>query len=176
MASKKEMAGAKPGRPYARRKVIAWHYTTGIHFQRIDNDGELRPIPTNGAPPEERPVIWFSTEAHWEPTASKAWRNSDGTIRTLSMTETFERGQGLWRIGVDPDVTTLHDFDDFMRLSGIPEQQARGLKRVGRDQGANPRRWFVSFEPIPRYRWAALERYDGSKWTTEAPKSQSSSR
>jgi hypothetical protein len=145
-------------------KNLAWHYTTGHIFLKIVDSGPLLPIPTNGAPPSERPVIWFSMERYWEPTASKACREPNGTIRTFSMTETYEKCGGLTRIGVDPDLVRLHDFGEFVQMSGIPSLHADWLRREGRRQGANPKKWRVSFDPIPRDLWAAVDVWDGRKW------------
>jgi len=114
--------------------------------------------------PGERPALWFSKEQHWEPTAQKAWEHPDGKIERLGMMGTFERAQGLGRIGVDPEQVELCNFKTFVATSGIPASNVREMKRVGRLQGANPINWLGSFAPVPLEKWAAVEIYTGTRW------------
>jgi hypothetical protein len=87
--------------------VIAWHYTTGLHLPLIRESGVLRPSGVFIGP-DERPVLWFSTAPYWEPTAAKMtpWTSIEERLkapdggfpfRPLSMRETCEMGEGLYR-------------------------------------------------------------------------------
>lgn len=80
--------------------LLAWHYTTGEFAVRIAEAGVL--LPTDAfIGPRERPVLWFSMEQDWEPTASKwCWQGS--AVRKLDRWETCAAGRGLARFGIDP--------------------------------------------------------------------------
>lgn len=75
----------------------AWHYTTGEKFEQIVRSGFLLAA-TAHIEPNERPVVWFSTNQHWEGTALKGQRQPDGSTRWLSMDETCLAGRGLVRL------------------------------------------------------------------------------
>ena len=48
----------------------AWHYTTGTKLDLILAGGVLRPTDSY-IPDDEKPILWFSSDAFWEPTANK---------------------------------------------------------------------------------------------------------
>ncbi len=54
----------------------AYHYTTNRNLTAILLSGGLDPEASvnHGAAPREHPILWFSTEPNWEPTANKAWQ------------------------------------------------------------------------------------------------------
>jgi hypothetical protein len=145
------------------RKRLVWHYTTGYYLERIIKTQTLLPT-EKGIEPGERPALWFSKEQHWEPTAQKRWPNPDGTYRLLGMLGTYQHVGGLGRIGVDPDRVELCDFATFVATSGIPQEAVRKMRRVGREQRANPRNWLVSFAPVRSESWAAVQVYSGTRW------------
>lgn len=66
---------------------------------RIIMDGVIRPA-TACIPANERPIVWFSTHPHWEPTATKAIRFGDRTIRKATFEEMARLAGGRARIGV----------------------------------------------------------------------------
>jgi len=49
--------------------MLLWHYTKGVHLAKILADGFIRPA-TAFVDPGEKPIVWFSTDQHWEPTAA----------------------------------------------------------------------------------------------------------
>jgi hypothetical protein len=123
----------------------------------IVDSGEIRPA-TALVPAGEKPCVWFSKRRDWEPTANKLWV-SGGVTRSLTMRETGERGGGLVRFGVAPE-TAPYDWAAYRRLSGVPKSEAGGLARHARDQGADPRHWYVSFAPVPRALWRSVDVYE----------------
>lgn len=137
---------------------LRWHYTTGNDFKKIVESGEIQPS-RGRVPPSERPAVWFSTEPIWEPTATKAWINPDGT-KVLSMAINAEKGGGLFRIGVLSE-TAPHDWHAFKQLSGITSKMAKGLYNVAKEQNARPGRWYVTFEVVPKSAWVSVETWDG---------------
>lgn len=126
-----------------------WHYTIGDRLARIMLDGAIRPATANIAP-GERPVVWFSANAVWEPTATKGLRGPDGLVRTIDKDE-LARHDALARIEVPLEVAP-YGLGDFIRLSGVSPTTA---ERLARDPGAHL--WRVSFEPVPSSRWKAIE-------------------
>lgn len=143
----------------AAQSGLAWHYTTGARFAEIDHKGEIKPT-TGGIGKGGRPVAWFSLNETFEPTARTMLENPDGTVMTLSMTETEKYGRGLFRVGVDPEL--LKDLDEWIADSRVPQDTAEILKKIGHAHGADPQEWMVSFESVSRTDWAAVEvRYKG---------------
>jgi len=154
----------------------AWHYTTGECFKRILSVGVLRcqakpagetPYPHyHGTPlaPGEPPAVWFSRNQWWEPTASKGLYDpaTRQTIRTMTMTECYERGSGLVRLAVSH---TLHPWEEYVRT--LDARFAAGLARSARELGSNVKHFFCSFEPISRSEWTQIEVFNGRRWIPE---------
>src|SRR5438093_9709142 len=78
-----------------------WHYTVGYHTESILKDKMLKPS-TEGVPPGERPVVWFTTNPGWEPTATKAMIENGRRV-SLTKERTEEECGGLFRIEVVPE-------------------------------------------------------------------------
>ena len=140
---------------------MKWHYTMGIKLRSIMEDGVIKPA-TARVPQGEKPVVWFSTNQEWEPTANKSWQNSDGQIMIGDKDKTAELGLGLVRIGVEPD-TAPYDWHTIKKASGMSGKMANGLYRVGIDCGSRPGDWW---EPSSQFRvevslkvlWVPFER------------------
>ncbi|MCU1325133.1 MAG: hypothetical protein JWN34_503 [Bryobacterales bacterium] len=117
--------------------MIAWHYTTGIGFIGIVEDGYIRPA-TRHVPRGERPVVWFSINQFWEYTANKGWPDKNGNAITLTMEQTAERCAGLFRFGVLHEHAP-YDWRQIRQLSGMSTRMANGLHKVATAAGASPR-------------------------------------
>jgi hypothetical protein len=141
---------------------LRWHYTVRQRLDGLLRDGVLPPA-TAGLPAGERPAVWFSSNQQWEETANQAWQRPDGTINPGNKEATHLLGGGLARIGVLPE-TAPHDWKAFKALSGIKAAKARGMYDAAIGVGARPGEWFVSFEPVPRSQWVAVEVWDGERW------------
>lgn len=134
-----------------RAPSILWHYTTiETRLPAILRTGFLMPA-TDGVPQGERPVVWFSRQPEWEPTACKRWDWRKKRGRSLD--EIAHGHGGLARFGVDPSVAP-HDWEAFRQLSGISAAAANGLRESIRSglyagTGAKSSDWYVSFEPVP---------------------------
>ncbi|MGF6481982.1 hypothetical protein [Paraburkholderia sp. JPY419] len=120
--------------------LVAWHYTTGERAALIERSGVLMPA-TAYIEAREIPVVWFSTNPLWEPTACKLLQTPDGRLVRLTMEETYQRGGGLVRFGIDP--AKLYRGDDIPRFANITKSAWRQLCNVARMQGANPSEWGV---------------------------------
>jgi hypothetical protein len=146
---------------------LRWHYTIGDRFLQIAQDGIIQPATAYVVWPE-RPVVWFSTHPRWEPTACKMAQAPGGRLRRLTRAETARYGGGLVRIGVAPE-SAPHDWQAYRRLSGVDPGVARGLAKAAKKQRADPRQWYVSFEPVPAAVWLAVEVWGNGQWTPADP-------
>jgi hypothetical protein len=142
--------------------VTVWHYTIGKRFAQIMADGAIKPA-TAHVPKDERPIVWFSLNERWEPTARKMTVNPDGTLVPLDMMGTEEHGGGLVRIGVAPE-TAPYDWKTLRKTSGMSSRMASSLSRAATEMGARPRDWRGTFEPVPRSSWTAIERFQNGVW------------
>ena len=139
-----------------------WHYTTRQHLESIVRDGVIKPG-RNFVPRSEIPAVWFSMNQDWEQTANKSIGSDDGTVRHGNREDTERYGGGLARIAVAPE-TAPHDWAAFLRLSGIAPRFAGGLEAAASADGADPSDWRVSFRPVPRGQWLAVEVWLGDGW------------
>jgi hypothetical protein len=142
--------------------LFLWHYTTGKNFISILRDRYIMPA-TAGVPRGEKPIVWFSANEYWEPTASKMLRAPDGSLKNLTMGETGMYGKGLVRIGVDR-TTAPHGWDRLRKLSGMSRQISQGLLQAAARNGAKPQEWFGTFDPVPEELWIAVHYYKIDRW------------
>ena len=150
------------GKPRHGENSLAWHYTTGQHFKDIVDDGFIRPA-TSRHTAGERPIVWFSSNQEWEPTATKIFEAHDGRTWRMSKDKLRVRGNGLVRFGVTRRTAKL-DWTAIKRFSGMSRGTARHLKVSGRRLGSKPEWWFGSFDPVQRSEWVAIDVLDEGRW------------
>lgn len=134
-----------------------WHYT--VWHERMESIilcGKIVPA-ADYVPPGEAPAVWFSTNPLWEPTSDKV-PGMKG-----SMIENAEYG-GLFRIEVAPKVAP-YDWSAFREASGVDQRDADRMEVAALRVGSNPADWYVSFRPVLRADWLAIEHWDGQEWT-----------
>lgn len=138
----------------------AWHYTTGHKAEQIIASGMLMPASAYIGV-SEKPVVWFSMDQRFEPTARKAVI-LDGALRTASLKEMIDHGGGLFRFGAPP--RTLLCGEVLARKARINSATWAGLKRAGRSQGADPSLWFghIGAMPIKGLTFERLDCPDGT--------------
>ena len=146
---------------------MLWHYTIGQHYQRIVADNAILPSSAY-LEPAKCPVVWFSRNPIWEPAAVRALVTDDGSLQPLTMEELGQQAGGLYRIGVAKE-TAPHNWDDFLRLSGMSRDNITRLRRVAKYRGANLKDWFASFEPIDRSKWLIAEVWWNHAWSQGQP-------
>jgi len=153
-----------------RQPQLVWHYTTGQHAQLICADGFMRPWGwtrkaarrlwnDRGAARlyDRVPLLWFSRNQIYEPTARKGLATPAGVIwLTGSQTEVY--GSGLFRFGVDAAVVPLRWYD-HLELNHVPRRAARIMERQG-----YPPDWLASRRPIPLSRCHAIELFYQHEW------------
>jgi hypothetical protein len=145
---------------------LLWHYTIGQNFQFIVADKAIKPSALYSGT-KDWPVVWFSRNQVWESAVSKGMETPEGTWQQLTNEELNKMGGGLYRIGAARE-TTPHNWDDFVRLSGISHAIAAGLKRSAKDKGASHKDWFASFDPVDQAKWLAVEVWENQQWVSLA--------
>jgi hypothetical protein len=135
--------------------TMLWHYT--IWLDEILDDGVLKPS-TQYLADARQWAVWFSKNPQWEATVKKT---HPLTGRDMTFTELSE--VGLARIGVAVETAPV-GWQEYQRLTGMTRPEARMLEKAGRAWGANPKDWFVSFDPVPQDRWLAVEVWRNHRW------------
>ena len=130
-----------------------FHYTTGLNLRSIITSGQIKPS-TAHVPPDEKPVVWFSTSRHWEPTATKC--SVPGSAGQLI---TAQAQGGLVRIGV-PASTAPHRFEDLPLIAGTKPSVCIGLLIAGLELGSDPDSWRFTLQPVPTALFLKVEFYD----------------
>lgn len=127
-----------------------WHYTTGLHAERIFLSGVIATTAV-GCPDQERPVAWFSSNQFFEPTALKAVVSAQtGVIRSLDLRGQHELGGGTYRFGThDPEAVGLIPWPTLAAKARISGRMRQELEHEGRRVGADPADWWGSLKPVP---------------------------
>jgi hypothetical protein len=131
--------------------MIAWHYTIRQHLPSILEDAFLRPTTVGVAPPE-KPILWFSRNQIWEPTANKMFRASDGSLRFGTRETTREMGGGLVRFGLPTE--KLLRWTELHREAHMPTRTRNALVKAAKRDGSNPYDWCGLLEPVSIYECA----------------------
>src|SRR5690606_8416175 len=111
-AGKALFSAPRCGRPNA------WHYATA-HYLAEHSAAGARVGPSSGAA-DDPPMLWFSANQKWEPTATKAVCDSNGNIRSL----TFEQQVklcGCIRFGISADDARLLKWREACSFAGTPK-------------------------------------------------------
>jgi|HubBroStandDraft_4_1064222.scaffolds.fasta_scaffold49897_2 hypothetical protein len=144
-----------------------YHYTVGDYMLKILASGVILPA-TKLVPKGERPIVWFSSNPVWEPTARKG---DPRTRRSFSKDETRERCHGLYRFTIDSEQTPVHAWKKLRLLSKMNPKVADGLESVAREDGANPDEWYGTFHAVERTKWTAVEKLtDAGEWVSTVMK------
>lgn len=142
--------------------ALLWHYTAGHKLPLIREAGALRP---NGAKvaPNERPVLWFSAEAVYEPTAIKLVQMPGlAKLRRPSVAEMHEL-VGVFRFTIDRADARLAAWPAVHRRARISPAGVANMIRAGVEIGAKPMNWFGAFENIPLAD-LRFEAWTGHRW------------
>lgn len=138
------------------------HYAPCNYLPRIVASGFLQPFADNIAVGRELPLLWFSANQKWEPTATKALGSVGGSIRSMTMDEQLER-IGCCRFSIPANDTRLMPWVKACRFAGIGYTAQRKMEAVGRRRGARPTDWFAVAEAVPLSE-LAFSIFDGRKW------------
>lgn len=144
--------------------ALLWHYTAGHKLPSIREACALRP---NGAKvaPNERPVLWFSADAVYEPTAIKLVQMPGlAKLRRPSVAEMHEL-VGVFRFAIDREDARLAAWPAVHRRARISQAGVANMIRAGVEIGAKPMNWFGAFEDIPLAN-LRFEAWTGQRWVT----------
>lgn len=136
-----------------------WHYTFGHKLGPIYETGGLLPNAPKVAP-REKPVLWFSADQAFEPTATKlVQRPGERTLSRLSMQELHDIA-GLFRFGISAADPRLVPWSAGLpRRARISGPGVAGMLRAAAEVRAKPTNWFGSFDVIQ------LDELDFECWT-----------
>ena len=130
-----------------------YHYTTGTRLKQIINSGAINPT-TAKIEPHEKPVAWFSTQAQWEPTATKVpVPGMQGQI------ETAKAQGGLVRITV-PGTCAPYVFQQLPLIAGTKPGVCLGLLVAGLELGSDPDTWRFTPTPVLTALFREVEFFD----------------
>jgi hypothetical protein len=122
-----------------RHTGFLYHYTAWAKLPAVVPCGELRP--SAACAPGEKPLLWFSANQVWEPTATKLLQVGDKAFR-MSFEQMVDRF-GAVRFGLRADDARLLDWRSACRFAGTPSTARKSMEKVGLAIGANPAHWFA---------------------------------
>lgn len=147
--------------PASGRGEKLWHYTAGHKLPLIREAYALRP---NGAKvaPTECPVVWFSADPIYEPTAIKLVQMpGQARLRRPSVAEMHDL-IGVFRFAIERADPRLSPWPAVHRKARISPAGVASMIRAGVEIGAKPMNWFGAFEEI------SLADLRFEAWTGEA--------
>lgn len=128
-----------------------YHYTIGSKIPLILNSGHL--LPTRVGVNEssgEIPVLWFSSNQTWEPTATKmlmiGGRLVTPSVRELAAYVPLFRFRLRGSFGGE---TGMLPWPALCKVARIQRRTANAMVSAGREMGANPAQWWGTLKPIP---------------------------
>ena len=151
--------------------MSAWHYTISDRAWLIFQDGLIKPA-TAGVRHPEKPVVWFSTQQHWEPTANKMAYTTSGELIHMSTKMMFQEvGGELFRFGIGTH--HLLPWHRLARAARIPIKVQKGLITTAREAKADPMKWYGTLKPVPVID-TIIQRYNPIKkeWVAAAANSK----
>ena len=125
---------------------MIWHYAPWAYLPAMVESGALRG--SNTGAEGEAPMLWFSANQQWEPTATKMIRNSAGATVSMTFKQQVQM-VGCIRFGMGADDCRLLDWKAACAFAGTPRDSRRALERVGKKKGADPAHWFATAATIP---------------------------
>jgi hypothetical protein len=134
---------------------MIYHYTKTHHLESITSQG-LQPTDILLAR-GEKPVLWFSTNDHWERTVL--------CVPSLAEAHQFmsRHGEGLVRIACEDNVAP-HRWQEIKVLACMPPRIANNLEKAAKLVYADPRQWRCTLDVVPPSLFVAIEQFDGTSW------------
>lgn len=129
-----------------RHSNLVWHYAPWSYLHRIVKSGAL--LGSNAGAPEEKPMLWFSANQHWEPTATKLMKNGSGGILQLTFAQQVKHA-GCIRFGLAAEDPRLFNWKEACVIAGTKREMRRALEMAGKRQGANPAHWYATPAAVP---------------------------
>lgn len=127
-------------------KKILWHYAPWAYLPKMVNDGSLQP--SNAGAPTKRPLLWFSKNQSWEPTATKLLSDSRGRLMQMSFVRQSQLF-GCIRFGIAANDDRLLDWEAACSTRDLSAKHKTSLEAAGKAVGGKPQDWFGSRAAIP---------------------------
>jgi len=141
-----------------RESMQVWHYTIGKYLLSILEDGKLKREAKEHGKRVYEPVVWFSTNPLWEETANKKIVGKGGSL-PVTKENTRLHGRGLARIEVFPEAAP-YTWADYRQKSKSGKKYLDVLESTAIEDGAKPEEWRVSYKPVFKNQWLAIEVWD----------------
>jgi hypothetical protein len=123
-----------------------WHYAPWAYLPKMVSGGVLQP--SNAGAPTELPLLWFSRNQRWEPTATKLVGDSHGNLLKISFLQQAQMF-GCIRFGIAAGDDRLVGWEEACSTRGVSNRHKVSLEAAGRALVATPQDWFASRTAIP---------------------------
>lgn len=146
----------------AETSRTVFHYTFGHKLPGILASNGL--IPTgNTLPPHERPALWYSSRADFEPTALKPIVWPGRSVPERVSFQELHALVGAYRFCGDATSLRLKPWPLCVRHLGIMPSDAKVMESAGQDLGAVPADWWATThrQALSEHRFEA---WDGMRW------------
>lgn len=149
----------------SNKNKMFFHYTTGNKISSILNDGLLRRSEILLFP-NEKPVLWFSSNQDWENTTRKSigFVSEQGQYTKYLLDKKEQHKKlTLVRFGLSFKDHRVNDWNTTCKKAKTPLMMKYGLEHTGIEMGGNPRQWYgvlcdLSVEELTFQVW------DGNEW------------
>ena len=123
---------------------FVWHYAPWAYLPEMVSDGRLKT--SNAGASNELPMLWFSANQHWDPTATKLMHTRLGQVRLTFAQQASQFG--CIRFGLPADDSRLLNWGDACHAAKTSRENRRQMERLGRKLGAKPAHWFATVSDI----------------------------
>lgn len=154
------METAPPVRSVGAASVF--HYTVGTALAQIAASGHLQPSAV-AVKLRERPVLWFSSNPKFEPTAIKMFLWEGSTEPVLPTFAELAEGIGVYRFALPAGDPRLVPWQRLPLVARIAPADVRKMMATGLRVGARPADWSGSLVAIPVGE-VTLEVWTGGAW------------
>lgn len=127
-------------------KNMLWHYAPWSYLSSMVESGVL--LPSNAMAPQQTPMLWFSANQKWEPTATKAMGDSTGRIFQITFNQQVEFS-GCIRFGIASNDPRLLKWKDACAVANTTSHMRGCLEKAGMQMGGNPAHWFGTPASMP---------------------------
>lgn len=133
-----------------------FHYTVGPKLPLIADSGHLMPTGFGAAKSRrEKPILWWSSNARWEPTATKVLNRDGRTFYRPTFDElnelcgTFRFRLSTRNLGGSPEVGfKLMAWNQLPLVARLDAADARQMVTAALELGAVPTDWWGCLEPV----------------------------
>jgi hypothetical protein len=126
--------------------MMVWHYSAWARLPDIVESGELRG--SNAWAAGELPMLWFSANQQWEPTATKLYTSDSGVTVSLTFQQQADNF-GCIRFGMAANDMRLLNWKAACTTAGTRRDTRRTLEKIGKKKGGDPSQWFATASAIP---------------------------